>query len=280
MSLFKYRLGIAGTGNMAEAIIKGILKSGALSSPQITAFEKNPERSEYIELQYKIKFQPSFCDLVTNSGHILISVKPADIVSLLKDVKSFTDLSNNVFISIAAGVPISFYERMLPGKAAVIRVMPNTPALVQKGMSVISCGRHVKQQHIDFVEKLTGSIGRYIIMEEKFQNAATAISGSGPAYFFLFCRHLTEAAKKLGIDSENAARLVAFTALGAGKMLDKYESDADYLIKMVASPGGTTEAALREFESGGFAGIIEKAVAGAYNKAVQIQDAFIDKSEE
>jgi pyrroline-5-carboxylate reductase len=265
---------------MAEAILKGILKSGAIGASEITALEKNPERAEYIEDQYKIKFQHSFCDLVINSGHILIAVKPADIVFLLEDIKSFTDLSNNVFISIAAGVPISFYEKMLPGNPAVIRVMPNTPALVGKGMSVISCGRHVKKQHIDFVEKLTGSIGRYIIMEEKFQNAVTAISGSGPAYFFLFCRHLAETAKKLGIDSENAARLVAFTALGAGKMLDKYESDADYLIKMVASPGGTTEAALREFESGGFADIIEKAVERAYNKAVQIQDAFMGGSKE
>jgi pyrroline-5-carboxylate reductase len=265
---------------MAEAMLKGILNSGAVKAFEITAIEKNPQRAAYIEDKYKIKFQPSFCDLVINSFNILISVKPADVAALLDEIKSLTDIKNNLFISIAAGVPTAFYEKILDGNPSVIRVMPNTPALVGKGMSVISCGRYVKKRDIDFVEKLTASIGRHMILDEKYQNAVTAISGSGPAYFFLFCRHLAETAKKLGIDSGSAAKLATFTALGAGKMLEKYESDSDYLIKMVASPGGTTEAAIMAFEAAGFAGIIENAVMHAYNKAIQIQDTFIDGSKE
>jgi len=275
LSLSRYRLGIAGTGNMAEAILKGILSSGVLNPEEITALEKNPQRAAFIENSYKIKFQQSFRDLVIHSEYILISVKPTDIGSLLEEITSPADIKNSVFISIAAGVPIIFFEKKLPGNTAVIRVMPNTPALIGKGISVISCSRHAKEADIDFVKKITGSIGQYIILDEKLQNAVTAVSGSGPAYFFLFCRFLTESAIKLGIDRENAEKLVTHTASGASELLKEYKSDSQYLIKMVASPGGTTEAALSVFESEGLGNIIEKAAGHAYNRAVQIQDSLM-----
>ncbi|MBN1298297.1 MAG: pyrroline-5-carboxylate reductase [Actinobacteria bacterium] len=277
--MFEYKLGIIGTGNMAEAILKGVINSGALKVEDINAIEKIQKRADYIHSVYNIKFQSCLDELAINSKYILISVKPADVPGLLKKIAPFLSHADNVIISIAAGVPLRLYEIHLGQSFPAIRIMPNTPALLGQGISAISYGSFVKSSDLDFVKKLVSGFGHYVLIDEKLQNAVTAISGSGPAYFFLFCKMLAEAAVKMGIDRKTALKLVTHTAAGAAEMMKAFNSDTDMLIKMVASPGGTTEAALSEFTSSGFGSIVEKASEMARRRAFEIQSELMSKND-
>lgn len=271
MSVKDYKLGIIGVGNMAEAILKGVLSSGLLRSTEMTAYEIKEARKKFIEKNYGICFQESISDLITGSRYILIAVKPQDMIELLDGIKSYVTQDSNIIISIAAGVSTGLIEKRLEKKIPVLRIMPNTPALLNRGVSAISRGRFVLPEDLEFTAKLIGSIGEYVIIDEKLQNTVTSISGSGPAYFFLFCKCLVDAAVKKGIDRKTAAMLAGATAAGAGEMLVKFNTDTDYLIKMVASPGGTTEAALKQFESSGLSQLVYSAVDSAEKKAAEIQ---------
>jgi pyrroline-5-carboxylate reductase len=266
-----YRLGIVGCGNMAEAIIKGVFVSGFLSPRDIICYEIKPERARYIENNYHVSFADEISQITLGSGSILIAVKPGNILEVLTDIKKSFRYGFNSIISIAAGISTSFIEKILDNKASVIRIMPNTPALVNKCMAAISRGKYASDEHMEFAVAVIKSLGEYIIVEEHLQNAVTAISGSGPAYFFLFCKFLIRAAEKRGIDSETAGKLVINTLIGSGELLKSYNPDADFLIKMVASPGGTTQAALSSFDENHLESIIDKAVGHAEKRAKEIQ---------
>jgi pyrroline-5-carboxylate reductase len=266
-----YRLGIIGCGNMAEAIIKGVFASGFLSPRDIICYEINPQRAKYIENNYHVSFTGEISQIALDSRSILIAVKPGNIHEVLTDIKKSFKSGFNSIISIAAGVPSSFIEQVLDNKASVIRIMPNTPALVNKCMAAISRGKYASDEDMEFAAAIIKSLGEYVIVGEHLQNAVTAISGSGPAYFFLFCKFLISAAEKRGIDSDTAGKLVINTLAGSGELLKSYNPDADFLIKMVASPGGTTQAALSSFDENNLEGIIEEAVGCAEKRAKEIQ---------
>ncbi len=267
-----YRLGIIGCGNMAEAIMKGVFSSGFLSPADIICYEIKPERAEYIKEAYKVSFADSISQVVIDSRGILISVKPGNMHTVLADVKKSFRPGFNSIISIAAGVSSGFIERVLDNNAAVIRVMPNTPALVNKCMAAISRGKFARDADMEFAVEVIKSLGEYIIVDEALQNAVTAISGSGPAYFFLFCKFLILAAEKRGLDSATAGKLVINTMIGSGELLKSYDMDTDLLIKMVASPGGTTLAALCSFEDSHLEEVVDKAVECADKRAKEIQE--------
>jgi len=267
----KYKLGIIGCGNMAEAIIKGIMASEFLIHSEIYAYDIRPERKKYIKDNYKITFAKNISELVCKSKHLLIAVKPQDFIGVIKDIKDNFDSSFNVVISIAAGISTAFIEKKLSFKASVIRVMPNTPALLNKGISAISKGRYVSRIDLDFVIDIIKSLGQYVVVDEKFQNIITAISGSGPAYFFLFCKYLIESASRRGIDRKISEQLVINTIIGSGEMLKKYNSDTDFLIRMVASPGGTTECAIAKFKEQNLDSIIKGAVESAETRAGELE---------
>jgi pyrroline-5-carboxylate reductase len=266
-----YRLGIIGCGNMAEAIIKGVFASGFLSPRDIICYEINPQRAKYIENNYHVSFTGEISQIALDSRSILIAVKPGNIHEVLTDIKKSFKSGFNSIISIAAGVPSSFIEQVLDNKASVIRIMPNTPALVNKCMAAISRGKYASDEDMEFAAAIIKSLGEYVIVGEHLQNAVTAISGSGPAYFFLFCKFLISAAEKRGIDRDTAGKLVINTLAGSGELLKSYNPDADFLIKMVASPGGTTQAALSSFDENNLEGIIEEAVGCAEKRAKEIQ---------
>jgi pyrroline-5-carboxylate reductase len=266
-----YRLGIIGCGNMAEAIIKGVFASGFLSPRDIICYEINPQRAKYIENNYPVSFTGEISQIALDSRSILIAVKPGNIHEALTDIKKSFKSGFNSIISIAAGVPSSFIEQVLDNKASVIRIMPNTPALVNKCMAAISRGKYASDEDMEFAAAIIKSLGEYVIVGEHLQNAVTAISGSGPAYFFLFCKFLISAAEKRGIDRDTAGKLVINTLAGSGELLKSYNPDADFLIKMVASPGGTTQAALSSFDENNLEGIIEEAVGCAEKRAKEIQ---------
>jgi pyrroline-5-carboxylate reductase len=269
-----YRLGIIGCGNMAEAIIRGVFSSGFLSQQDIICYEIEPQRTKYIANNYNLSFTDEISQIALASRNILIAVKPGSIFEVLNGIKKYFKPAFNSIISIAAGVPLSFIEQVLENKPSVIRIMPNTPALVNKCMAAISRGKYASDENMEFAVAVIKSIGEYIVIEEDLQNTVTAISGSGPAYFFLFCKFLIRAAEKRGIDSETAAKLVIGTLTGSGELLKSYNPDADFLIKMVASPGGTTQAALLSFNENHLESIIDEAVGCAEKRAKEIQEAI------
>jgi len=274
LKAFKYKLGIIGCGHMAEAILKGILDSKFLKSVEISAFEINHDRKGYISGKYHILFAESLQSLVKNSRYILLSVKPYNISSLLDKLKAYFDYKRNVVISIAAGVSTNYIAHKLKSDAPVIRIMPNTPAIVKKGMAAISKGIYATGEDVEFAKKLMGSLGNFIVIDEKFQDTVTAVSGSGPAYFFLFCKYLIEAALKNGLDQTTSEMLAINTMVGAGEMMQKFEMSADHLIKMVASPGGTTEIALNKFIENGLEKIVLESVESAIKRSKELQDTL------
>jgi pyrroline-5-carboxylate reductase len=270
----EYRLGIIGCGNMAEAIIRGVFASGFLTQKDILCYEIEPQRARYIENNYHISFTDEISQISLASRSILIAVKPGSMLEVLTGIKKYFKPGFNSVISIAAGIPSSFIEQVLENKPSVIRIMPNTPALVNKCMAAISRGKYASDDDMEFAAAVIKSLGEFIVVEEDLQNTVTAISGSGPAYFFLFCKFLIRAAEKRGIDSETAGKLVIGTLAGSGELLKSYNPDADFLIKMVASPGGTTQAALLSFEENHLENIIDEAVGCAEKRAKEIQEAI------
>ncbi len=267
----QHKLGIIGCGNMAEAIIKGVFSSGFLSHREIIAYEIKPQRAQYIKSNYRVLFADEISQIVLSSRNILISVKPGDIFEVLNSIKKSFRPAFNCLISIAAGVPVGFIEQVIDGKPPVIRIMPNTPALVNKCMAAISKGKYAGDDDMRFAVEVMESLGECVIVDEKLQNVITAISGSGPAYFSLFCKFLIRAAEKRGIDSETAGKLVINTLAGSGELLKSFNLDTDLLIKMVASPGGTTEAALKSFNENHLDAIVDQAVDAADKRAQEIQ---------
>ena len=257
---------------MGTAILKGALDSGFLGPEEIIFFDINKDLGEAIRKTHKISRAASIDEVIKKTGFVLIAVKPQDINIILEDMKKSFDHKKNTVISIAAGITTGFIEERLRSPASVIRVMPNTAALYKKGMAAISRGRYVKNIDLEFAEGLIGSIGDYVIVEEKFQNAATALSGSGPAYFFLFCKYMIEAGVKNGLDEDIAKQMVVNTMIGAGIILKNSKNDIDGLIKRVASPGGTTEKELEEFYGKDLEGTVHLAVEKAIKRAQHLSE--------
>ncbi len=268
----RFKIGIIGTGKMAEAIISGILQKNKLKSTDICAYEKDLNREKYIAEKYKIYFFKSLKGLISNSIYILVAVKPQNLNEVLNKSKGYLDKNENIVISIVAGIPTNFFEKKLNLEIPVIRVMPNAPALLGNGMAVLSKGKFAKDIHIKFTLNLMKSIGSCIILEESLQNAVTAVSGSGPAYFFLFFQEFVNSSIRIGIPEKVANCLVFKTMQGSIKMLKKFDFNTVKLIEMVASPGGTTEAALNKFREKEFAKVLQSAISAAKNRAYELQN--------
>ena len=270
-----YRLGIIGCGNMGEAILGGTLNSGFLKSDEIIFYDKDNYRKNYVKKKYEIYPAEGISEVIKKSSYILLAIKPQDIKTVLDEIKNCFNCETNSIISIVAGVPTSYIEKRINPDASVIRVMPNAPALFEKGMSAISKGKFVRKRDLQFSEKLIQSVGGYVVIKEKYQNIATALNGSGPAYFFLFCKYLIESGIQNGLDPEISKKLVTGTMVGAGITIEKSGIDLSGLIKKVASPGGTTERALKELERNGLDKIVYSAVEVALKRAYELQD-FLD----
>ncbi len=256
---------------MGEAILNGLLEMSFLAPGEVGFLEKDASRRDYIKNKYMIEPFTGICSIVKRSRYLIIAVKPQDIAALAKTMEKCFSNKNNCIISIAAGISTSYYEKNLGRGASVLRVMPNTPALYKKGMITISRGKYAAQGELDFVVELMGSVGKCIIIDEDLQHISTAINGSGPAYFFLFCQALIEAAVKNGLDPGTARKLAAATMTGSGEMIERSGIDMEGLISIVASPGGTTEKALLVFREEGLHKIVEKAVESALKRSQELE---------
>jgi pyrroline-5-carboxylate reductase len=272
----KYILGIVGLGNMGSALLKGIIDSGFLKSREIAVFDIDNEKIKKNEELFKVNSFKNLKEIIINSRYILIAVKPQNIKDMISVLKENCNINENVIISIAAGISTNFFEKNI-GNIPVIRIMPNTPAIYNKGISAISSGKFTKKEHKDFSEKLMKSVGETVLIDEKFQNPVTVISGSGPAYFFLFCKIMIDFAVENGLDLQTAKKLVIDTLLGAGEILINSDKSINNLIKAVASPGGTTEAALNKFNDNNLKEVLFDALKAALNRSYELEADIFKK---
>ncbi|MEI7904496.1 MAG: pyrroline-5-carboxylate reductase [Candidatus Firestonebacteria bacterium] len=260
------KLGFIGAGNMAEAIISGIISAKAVKPADILVSDINKKRTTYLKGKFGVKTAAGNKDLIAGASAVIIAVKPKDIDAALKDLRE-NITKNTLVISIAAAISTSYIERGLANKNAVIRVMPNTPALVLSGVSALCKGKYAGERDLRFAKKLLGSVGKVIEVKEKLMDIVTAISGSGPAYVFLFLEGLVEAGIKYGLSKEVAETLANNTVFGAAKMVLETKETPGELRRRVTSPGGTTLEALAVFEKQQFKKIIDSAVKACREKS-------------
>ena len=262
------RVAVIGAGVMGEALISGLITYG-ISPSVITISEKRDERAMELKERYKVS-NATLSENVSNCDLILLVVKPQDAAGVLDDI-SKSIKHGTLVISFVAGKRISFIADCIGTSAnPVIRVMPNTPTLVGKGMAAISCCGLVTPEQREFALGFLGAVGKVIEVDEDLQDAVTATSGSGPAYFFAFVEAMVDGAKKLGLSHEAATQLTVQTIVGAAELLEKSGDDATTLRRKVTSPNGTTAAALASFESNNLHNIVAEAMAAAHKRSQEL----------
>ncbi|HNB00085.1 MAG TPA: pyrroline-5-carboxylate reductase, partial [Marmoricola sp.] len=235
------KVAIIGVGVMGETLLAGLLRSGADPS-HLVVIEKRPERAAELATRYDVTVAE---DLTAAAGvdAVALVVKPQDMSEVLVELAPHLH-PGQVLVSLAAGITTGYVERHIPDGVAVVRVMPNTPALVDEGMAAISAGTHCDDEHLQIAEGLLAATGRVIRVPEKQQDAVTAISGSGPAYLFFVVEAMIEAGVHLGLPRTTATELVVQTVVGSAKLLRETGEHPTVLRERVTSPGGTTAAAV------------------------------------
>lgn len=253
-------IGIIGAGNMGMAIASRINKK-VIMSDTIKA-RLHAAGGKHILLAR------SNIDLVKRSNIIILAVKPQDIAGVLKEIKSC--VTGHLIISIAAGIETAFIERLL-GRVRVVRAMPNMPVLVGKGISAISAGKFVRKRDLAIVRKFFLKLGDVVEVKELFMDAVTAVSGSGPAYYFLVTHLLEKAGVKAGLNKQLAGKLALATFIGAAESARLSGVSMQDLVKKIASKGGTTEAALKVFKGMELHRIVERAVKAARQRSATLR---------
>ncbi|RHW26643.1 pyrroline-5-carboxylate reductase [Nocardioides immobilis] len=236
---------VIGAGVMGETLLSGLVRAGRRVD-QLLVGEKREARAAELEERYGVAVV-SNVEAAAKAETVALVVKPQDMADVLDEIAGSLR-PGQLLVSLAAGITTAFIEARVPAGVAVVRVMPNTPALVDEGMSAISAGSHCDEEHLAEAEALMASVGKVIRVPEKQQDAVTAISGSGPAYIFFVVESMIEAGVHLGLPRATAHELVVQTLVGSAHMLRETNEHPTVLREQVTSPGGTTAAALRELE--------------------------------
>lgn len=243
------RIAIIGGGKIGEALLAGLIRSGK-PIKDLVVVELSAPRSAELADDYGVRVTTDVRDAAEGAQVVFLAVKPDAVDSVLRDLARAEDPgeAERITVSLVAGVPTARYEATLPAGAPVVRVMPNTPMLVNEAMSAVSGGRYADAEQVAVAVRLMESVGRVMVVPETQMDAVTAISGSGPAYFFLLVEALTDAGVGLGLTRAQALELAGQTLKGAGQLLSEAGVSPVDLRAAVTSPGGTTAAALAEFE--------------------------------
>ncbi len=266
-------LAIIGGGKIGEALLSGLVRRSGADG--IVVCERHPERAEELTARYGVPVL-GLAEAAARARVLLLAVKPQDIGTLLGLLAGSVD-TGHLVVSVAAGVPTATIEAALPAGVPVVRVMPNTPALVDEGMSVLSAGAHADEGHLDEAETLLAAVGRVRRVPETQQDAVTALSGSGPAYFFYLVEAMVDAGILLGLPRDLAVDLIVQTALGSAVMLRDSGEHPVQLREAVTSPGGTTIAAIRELERHSVRAALIAAIEAAHDRSVELGRAARDR---
>ena len=261
-------IGFLGAGNMAEAIIGGIIKKGLYHPSGISAYDISAQRMEHMLSRFGLVQAATPQDLAKDARIIMVALKPAQVVPALKPLKK--ELEGKLIISIAAGIPIRSIQSALGESARIVRVMPNTPALVLEGASAIAGSSTCTQEDMGIAWDIFSGIGICVELEEKQLDAVTGLSGSGPAYCFALIEAMADGGVRAGIPRPIAIRLAAATLKGSGAMVLETGKHPAELRDMVTSPGGTTAEGLAVLEGRGFRSAVSDAVWSAYKRAIEL----------
>jgi pyrroline-5-carboxylate reductase len=266
-------IGIIGLGKMGEALVSGLLASESYSPQNIFAYDIVSTRCRYISSRYKIKILNSISELSSKSEIIIIIVKPQDITKVLREIQK-VPLGSKIILSVAAGISTSFLMKHLPKGTEVIRAMPNLACSINEGMICVTAAEETSKKSLDKASDLLKSTGEVLQIDERYMDAVTGVSGSGPAYLYVFIEALADAGVRLGLKRDVAFKLAAQTTLGAGKLVVSTGEHPAKLKDMVVTPGGTTIEGLIELEKGGLRAIIIEAVSKAAEKAQVLQSSL------
>lgn len=269
------RIAFLGAGNMANAIIRGLLRSGE-PALAISATVKRAEKKAELEAAHSISVGFDNVAAAKGAEVVVLAVKPQAMDKLLVQIAPAIDASKLV-ISIAAGVPIAALERRLGKGSRIVRAMPNTPALVGLGATAVSGGEHATDADLQLAKTLFDAVGSTWVLDESQLDAVTGLSGSGPAYIFLIIEALSDAGVKVGLSRHVALKLAAQTVHGSAKLLLETGEHPGTLKDQVTSPGGTAIAGLHTLEAGGLRTTLMDAVESATRRAKQLGDGFLEK---
>jgi pyrroline-5-carboxylate reductase len=260
-------IALLGVGKLGEALLSGLLRSGTPAG-SVLAAERHADHAAEIAERYGVA-TPSPEQATAQADIVLLAVKPQDMRALLLEVTAHVR-PGTLVVSMAAGIPAAFVEDLLPEGSAVVRVMTNTPVFVDEAMSAISAGTHAGLEHLRTVEDLLSKVGKVVRVPESQQDAVTALSGSGPAYFFFLVEAMIDAGILLGLPRAVAAELIVQTAVGSARMLRESGEHPVLLREAVTSPGGTTIAAIRTMEDHGVRAAMLAAIEAARDRSREL----------
>jgi pyrroline-5-carboxylate reductase len=276
MTMQEKKIGFVGGGNMAGALIKGLLHSGTMSKSQIQASDVREERLVELANEHGILTTKDNAKLAEWADVIVLAVKPQVIDKVIGPLsKSISPRA--LVISIAAGVPIESIEARLPKGARVIRTMPNTAAIALAGATAIAPGTHASEEDVAIARQLFEATGRVVVLDETLLDAVTGLSGSGPAYVMLMIEALADGGVKVGLHRETALLLAAQTVYGSAKLLLETGDHPGRLKDMVTSPGGTAIAGLHTLEAGGLRTTLINAVENATRRSIELGEKMAEK---
>ena len=264
------KIGFIGGGNMASSLISGLIASGH-SPQQIWVSDIDADRLNSLAEKLKVNITGSNDTLVNETDVLVLAVKPQSIQAVSESISSRVQQKRPLVVSIAAGVSQASLAHWLGKQVAIVRCMPNTPALVLTGATALHANVNVSAEQRDLAENILRAVGLAIwVADEAELHAVTAVSGSGPAYFFLLMEAMEKTALDLGLTDQTARLLVQQTALGAAKIALESSESPEQLRKRVTSPGGTTQSALETFEQGGFMNLVAKALHAARDRSIEM----------
>ncbi len=266
----KNNIGLIGCGAMGSALVKGMVNMGNIDPGTVYLYDLSVDRKKQLASEYNCKVVENLDELIPYCKKIFIAVKPQDTEGLLNSIKPLVQ-PGQIYISVAAGITINYIESCLLPGTKTIRLMPNTPCLIGEGVIVISAGDTVTEDERREVENMLKPLGVTIRMPEKLMDAATGLSGTGPAYVYLFIETMIDAGVSVGIRRDVASKLVIQNVIGAAKMLDSNAQHPAELRNLVTSPAGTTSAALLTLEEEGFRSCLIKAVMEATRRSGELR---------
>jgi pyrroline-5-carboxylate reductase len=267
--LDKSNIGLIGCGEMGSALARGMIKAGDIAPSSLYLFDLNKERQDRLAAELNSNAAKTLESMIPLCRFIFVAVKPQDAGVLLSSIKSFV-IAEQIIISIAAGITINYIESCLPAGVKIIRLMPNTPCLIGEGAVVISTGEAVTDDERKEVERLLKPLGLIIRFPESLMDAATGLSGTGPAYVYLFIETMIDAGVSVGIRRDVASKLVIQNVIGAARMLEENVHHPAEMRNIVTSPAGTTSSALLVLEESGFRSCLIKAVMAATKRSKEL----------